>query len=113
MQVWLDCERVLVATKCNQLLELSTRTGERRSIQLPPVPARTHATVDSGWGNCGIHAIDINPSRGLLVTGGANPTDAVVLRLPDYRPVQTLTVGGESCVREQKVFWVRVRAGVV
>lgn len=47
----------------------------------------------AGWGFCGIHSIDVNPARTLVVTGGKNPTDAVVLRLPDYKPLRTLTVG--------------------
>lgn len=34
-----------------------------------------------------------------MATGGKNPTDAVVLRLPDYRPVATLTVGAPHCAR--------------
>ncbi|GAB4818512.1 hypothetical protein N2152v2_005558 [Parachlorella kessleri] len=89
---WLDAQRVLVATKCNQLLEVDVRTGHKVSVELPPEPsAREHTTVDSGWGFCGIHSIDINPVGDLIVTGGRNPTDAVVMRLSDYKPVQTLT----------------------
>ena len=34
----------------------------------------------------------------IVVTGGADPADALVLSLPDLQPVQTLVVGG----------WVRV-----
>jgi hypothetical protein len=49
LQAWLDAERVLVATKCNQLLEVDMRTGHKAHIQLPPEPpVRTHDTVDSG-----------------------------------------------------------------
>lgn len=49
MQEWLDTGRVLVATKCNQLMELDVQSGQQRSIELPPEPPqRPHPTVDSG-----------------------------------------------------------------
>lgn len=59
MQEWLDTGRVLVATKCNQLMELDVQSGQQRSVELPPEPPqRPHPTVDSGGragGNRWIH----------------------------------------------------------
>ena len=49
LQEWLGGGRVLVATKCNQLVEVELHSGARSSVELPPEPPeRPHATIDSG-----------------------------------------------------------------
>jgi len=42
------------------------------------------------WGLCGIHSIAFNPTRDLIATGGANPSDCLILRSDDFTPIQTL-----------------------
>lgn len=89
---WLDNDRVIVGTKDNRLLEIDVNycDGNAREISRPLAPPRNFDTQNTGWGNCGIHSLDITPSGDLLATGGTDPADCVVLRTSDYSPVTTL-----------------------
>ncbi|KAK9827700.1 hypothetical protein WJX81_001747 [Elliptochloris bilobata] len=109
---WLDHEYVVVGTKCNKLLLANILTCELREVAPPPAPLRqprsSEAPVEGqGFGNCGIHAVALNPDAQLLATGGANPNDCQVHRVrlvgqsnggaPALAPVQTL-VGHDDWV---------------
>lgn len=94
LQAWQDDHRLLVGTKSNHLLQWDTAAGTLRAVDLPPAPPRQHgmAVMETVWGSCGIHSMAVNPAGDMVATGGAQPADCAVLRLPDFRPVQTLVV---------------------
>ncbi|KAI3427023.1 hypothetical protein D9Q98_006965 [Chlorella vulgaris] len=87
---WQDDHRLLVGTKSNDLLQWDTTAGTVRSIPLPAPPPRQHSILETVWGACGIHSVTVNPAGDMVATGGAEPADCTVLRLPDFAPVQTL-----------------------
>jgi hypothetical protein len=92
LQAWQDDHRLLVGTKSNDLLQWDTTAGTVRSIPLPAPPPRQHSILETVWGACGIHSVTVNPAGDMVATGGAEPADCTVLRLPDFAPVQTLVV---------------------
>ena len=85
-----------MGTKCNRLLQWDTATGLVRAIPLPPPPSRSQPVEDTLWGSFGIHAVVVNPADDMVATGGSQPADCSVLRLPNFAPVQTLVVSGSG-----------------
>jgi len=80
---WLSYKQVIFGTKCNKLMVLDV--NKRHMDQIPSlVSSESSVPPDQ---DCGIHSIEINPSRTLLATGAKNGNDVAVYRLPTLDPI--------------------------
>lgn len=86
---WLNHRQVVVGTKCNSLIVLDVQTG--KSFKMPCLPSSGRFNPPSECG--GIHAIEINPSRTMLATGGDKTNELAIYKMPSFDPVCV----GEAC----------------
>ena len=68
-----------------QLMIYDVKT--RHFEHIPSLSSRDSASNQQGVMECGIHAVEINPSRTLLATGAKNANDLAVYRLPTLDPI--------------------------
>ncbi|CAL4063156.1 unnamed protein product, partial [Meganyctiphanes norvegica] len=80
---WLSDHQIAMGTKCNKLLVYNVNNSRMDAI--PSLRSSdAHRPIDQ---QCGIHSIEINPSKTLLATGALNSNDIAVYRLPTLDPV--------------------------
>ncbi|XP_075560577.1 DDB1 and CUL4 associated factor 12-like protein [Dermacentor variabilis] len=80
---WLSERQIVFGTKCNKLMVLDSENG--KLCQIPSLQS-SHASPPPE-NHCGIHALQMNPSRTLLATGAQHSNDTAIYRLPTLDPV--------------------------
>jgi len=80
---WLSYKQVIFGTKCNKLMVLDV--NKKHMDQIPSLVSSENSVPPDQ--DCGIHSIEINPSRTLLATAAKNSNDVAVYRLPTLDPI--------------------------
>jgi len=84
---WLSHKQVIFGTKCNKLMVLDVNTKNLDLIPSLQSSENSLPPAAPSQQECGIHSIEINPSRTLLATGARNSNDVAVYRLPTLDPI--------------------------
>ncbi|XP_032664296.1 DDB1- and CUL4-associated factor 12 [Odontomachus brunneus] len=84
---WLSDRQVVFGTKCNKLMVYDVAT--QKLDQIPSLHGRQLSPGGSvvPEQQCGIHSVQINPSRTLLSTGARSSNEIAIYRLPTLDPV--------------------------
>nr|CAD7392900.1 unnamed protein product [Timema cristinae] len=93
---WLSDRQVVFGTKCNKLMVYDVTT--QKLDQIPSLQGRRDTSAGQ-QDQCGIHSVQINPSKTLLATGARNSSEVAIYRLPTLDPV---------CVGEWASMWASV-----
>lgn len=80
---WLSHKQVIFGTKCNKLMVMDV--SSKKIDQIPSLQSSENSVPPDS--ECGLHSIEINPSRTLLSTGARNSNDVAVYRLPTLDPI--------------------------
>ena len=81
---WLNARQVVCGTKCNTLFVVDIKTDH---IMHVPLMRDRVLDLSRGSPSCGIRAVELNPSKTLMATGGENSNSLAVYQLPTLEPM--------------------------
>ena len=86
---WLNDRQVVMGTKCNDILIVDVKSG--RLDKIPSLQSsgryKQQQNPNPESPPCGIHAVEINPSRTLIATGASNTNEVAIYKLPTFDPI--------------------------
>ncbi|KAF8563762.1 hypothetical protein P879_11508 [Paragonimus westermani] len=91
---WITNNHIVYGTKCNQLVLFDCNSNS--SIDIPLIGDELSNPNSLGSCACGIHAIQLNPSKSLMATGGASVNQIGVYTLSELSPYCLLKVRAPS-----------------